>query len=176
MIIRDVMAINQVGKNAVEATFRLEGDDSALQEAWDGMKNGKKYELTIKEIRKHRSLSANAYAWVLMQKMAEELGITKEEVYRQNVQSYGTFSCIIMRDDAVDSFRKMWESNGLGWQIEILDGTFGFTDVLAYPGTSTYDSKQMGRFIDGLVQDCKDLGIETLPPDQLAAMIKEWEK
>lgn len=175
MIIRDVIAIIQVC-NTIEASFRLEGDSTALQEALDGLKNGKKYELIVKEVRKRRSLSANAYAWVLMQKMAEALGITKEEVYRQNVKSYGTFYCIAMLNDAVDSFRKMWESNGLGWQIEILDGTFENTDVLAYPGTSTYNSKQMSRFIDGLVSDCKDLGIETLPEEELESIKKEWGK
>ncbi len=162
----------------VEAQLVLETDFpfAELSKISKGIKQGKKYSLEIKAVHDHRSLNANAYAWVLMQKIAEKLGITKEEVYRQNVQSYGTFTCITLQNNALDSFRKIWTSNGLGWQVEVMGQTFGYVDVMAYPGTSTYDSKQMARFIDGLIADCKDLEIETLPPDLLAGMVKEWGK
>ena len=102
--------------------------------------------------------------------------ITKEEVYRENVRSYGTFTCITIQENALDEFKKTWSSNGIGWQVEVDGGLFGYLDVLAYPGTSTYDSKQMSRFIDGLVNDCKDLGIETLPEEELESIKKEWGK
>ncbi len=35
----------------------------------------KKYTVTIKEFRKKRSLDANAYAWVLMNKLADKLNM-----------------------------------------------------------------------------------------------------
>jgi hypothetical protein len=47
-------------------------------------------------------------------------------------------------------------------------------NVILYYGSSIYDSNQMSRLIDNLVSDCKDLGIETLPPEKLAAMTQEW--
>lgn len=162
----------------VDAQLVLESDFpvSELGNISKGIKQGKKYSLEIKAVYDHRSLNANAYAWVLMQKIAEKLGITKEEVYRQNVQSYGTFTCITMQKQALEDFKKVWASNGLGWLVVVMGGEFGYVDVMAYPGTSTYDSKQMARFIEGLVADCKDLEIETLPPDLLAGMVKEWGK
>ena len=164
--------------HVVQALVELQGDLplTELLHVSAGIKQGKKYTLEIKEVRKHRSLNANSYAWVLMQKIAEKLGITKEEVYRENVRSYGTFTCITIQENALDEFKKAWSSNGIGWQIEVDGGVFGYLDVLAYPGTSTYDSKQMSRFIDGLVNDCKDLGIETLPEEELESIKKEWGK
>ena len=32
-------------------------------------------------------------------------------------------------------------------------------------GSSTYDTKEMSVLINGLVTECKEQGIETLPPD-----------
>ena len=46
--------------------------------------------------------------------------------------------------------------------------------IRAYYGSSRYNTRQMSRLIDSIVQDCKDLGIETLPPEKLAAMKEEW--
>ena len=44
----------------------------------------------------------------------------------------------------------------------------GFTNVILYYGSSVYDTKQMSQLIDHLIQDARALGIETLPPEELA--------
>ena len=46
--------------------------------------------------------------------------------------------------------------------------------IRAYYGSSTYNSKQMSRLIDMAVQDCREQGIEVLPPERLAGMMEEW--
>ena len=43
-------------------------------------------------------------------------------------------------------------------------------------GSSTYDKKEMSELINGLVTECKELGIETLPPEELARMMAEYEE
>ena len=45
---------------------------------------------------------------------------------------------------------------------------------LLLKGSSEYDSQEMSQFIDGIILDCKDLGIETLPPEELARMMAAW--
>ena len=45
-----------------------------------------------------------------------------------------------------------------------------------YRGSSTYDSKEMSLLIEGTVSDAKDLGIETIPPDELERMMLMWGK
>jgi hypothetical protein len=42
-------------------------------------------------------------------------------------------------------------------------------------GSSKYDSLQMSQFIEGIKSDCSDLGIETLPPDEIKRMIDNME-
>ena len=44
----------------------------------DGLKPGKVYDVEIKEHREKRSLDANAYFWVLVDRLAETLIIGKE--------------------------------------------------------------------------------------------------
>ena len=45
-----------------------------------------------------------------------------------------------------------------------------------YIGTSQYDSKEMSIFIDGLVQEARNLGIQTLEDIEIENLIKEMEK
>lgn len=61
-------------------------------ELCDTIKPGKEYTATIKG--KGRSLDANAYAWVLLDKLAAHYGVARENVYRQEIQSIGGVSVL----------------------------------------------------------------------------------
>lgn len=50
------------------------------------------------------------------------------------------------------------------------------TDVVAYYGSSTYDTDEMARLIDEIVNEAKELGIETMPPEELDCLIKSWRR
>lgn len=129
----------------------------------------------IKKWRKKRSLDANAYAWVLIDKIAQATGIPKTEVYRQAIREIGGVSDIVaVPDNAVDKFREGWSKQGIGWQTEILDSKPGYKRIVVYYGSSTYDTKQMSALIDSLVQDAQALGIETLPPHEIARLNSLW--
>ena len=132
----------------------------------------------IKQARKHRSLSANAYAWVLIDKIAEKMGIRKSEVYRNTIREIGGVSDVIcVMDKAVDRLREGWAKNGLGWQTDTLPSKVeGCTNVVLYYGSSVYDSKQMGQLIDSLVQDAESLGIPTISDEEAERMLGSWAK
>ena len=137
----------------------------------------KLYNLEVKEYRKKRSLDANAYAWVLIHKLAEVMHLTPEEVYLQQIPNVGNnYTPMCVREQDVDRFKKSWQSNGLGWPVKDLGMSQvpGCRNLMAYHGSSTYDTEQMSRLIDNLVQDCKALDIETLSPDKLALLKEEW--
>lgn len=125
----------------------------------------------------HRSLTANAYAWVLIDKLAEATGETKTNVYKRAVKDVGGNSEIVcVQNKAVPMLRKTWESRGLGWQTdEDISKIAGCTNVTLYYGSSAFDTKQMGRLIDSLIQDCKALDIEPLPPERIESMLREWD-
>lgn len=130
----------------------------------------------IVKAKKKRSLDANAYAWVLIDKLAAELRIGKTEVYKNAIRDIGG-NCEIYcgKENAIKALCKQWVRNGIGWQAEIMPSKLkGCVNAMLWYGSSAYDSKQMSILIDRLVQDCKSLDIETLPPERLSAMLEEW--
>lgn len=133
-------------------------------------------DVTVKKHREKRSLDANAYAWVLLDKLAEATGMPTSEVYRQAVKDVGgNTETVCVRENTVQKLCDVWNKNGIGWQTEVMDSKIeGCKNVVLYYGSSTFDTKQMFRLINNIVQDCKEVGIETLTPQQLDALKEDW--
>lgn len=129
-------------------------------------------EYELKPYKEKRSLSANALAWVYCDKLAEKLKTTKERIYQDAIDNVGVFEEIkVNSPEAGQRFKRIWKQNGLGWLTKTIDDT----TILAYYGSSTYDTKQMARLIDYLQEECKEQGIETRPQWEVDAMLKEWK-
>lgn len=126
--------------------------------------------------KQRRSLDANAYAWVLISKIAAAIGRDKTDVYRDSIRDIGGNSDVVcVRNEALGDFVRGWEHNGLGWFATTFPSKIkGCTNVELVYGSSVYDTVQMSRLIDSLIQDAKALDIETLPPDKLRLMLDEW--
>lgn len=143
-------------------------------------KSDKMYQADIKQYREKRSLDANAYCWVLIDKIAAATGVPARDVYRDIIRDVGGNSYIVpIRLDAVERYIQVWQSNGLAWMCDNLGDckhTHGYVNIKCYYGSSVYDTNQMSRLIDLVVQECKQLGIETLPPDKLAALKEAWNE
>lgn len=136
------------------------------------------YQLELREYRKKRSLDANAYAWVLIGKLAAETRIPKEEVYREAIRNIGgNCEVIPIRIEAVKKFTEAWSKNGIGWQCEDMGASKfpGYRNLYAYYGSSVYDTRQMSILIDRLIQDCKAVGIETMPEEKLRMLLDQWD-
>lgn len=136
------------------------------------------YVLEVKEYRKKRSLDANAYCWVLINKLADVMRIPPTEVYRQAIQDIsGNSEIIPIKDEAVEQFKQAWSHNGIGWMCKDMGKSKlqGYRNLMVYYGSSVYNTKQMSELIDHLVQDCKALDIETMTPDRLSLLMEEWD-
>lgn len=143
----------------------------------DEMKAGKVYEADLKEHRKKRSLDANAYCWMLLGKIAAKVGLDKDDVYREMIRNVGdNYTIVPIRNDAVDKWIENWQTRGTGWVCDILGESKidGYTNVITYYGSSTYDTKQMSQLINLVVQECKTLGIETATPAELSLLLEGW--
>ena len=72
----------------------------------------------------------------------------------------------------------MWQDKGIAWFCEIADteyiGNIEFKIINAYYGSSSFNSKQMSRLIDGVVQDCQAVGIETKPKAEIDSLLRSW--
>lgn len=145
---------------------------SDFRESFDELKDVE-VDIQIKKHHKKRSLDANGYAWVLIDKIAGVMSISKEKVYRDTIRSIGGVSeTVCVKDEAVKKLRDGWECRGTGWQTETMPSKIkGCTNVILYYGSSTYDTRQMSLLIDQLIQDAQALGIETMPEDELNRLL-----
>lgn len=159
--------------------FRKEDLPQAI--AWlakliETLDESKEYTIEVKEKKKKRSLDANAYFWALTDELAKKLNKPKTDIYREYIKEIGGVSdTLCMLNKAVDKFCERWASMGIGYQTDTMKSKLeGCTNVIAYYGSSTYDTAQMSRLIDMAVQDCKQFGIPTYDPEELDRLVKEW--
>ena len=135
-----------------------------------------KLSITAKKFKQKRSLDANAYCWAIITKIANHPDIksSKEEVYEEMLQKYG----FLYQDEEgyipvtvkagvdmskIEGHWKFYKSNGK------------FDSYLMIKGSSEYDTVEMAHFIDMVVQEAKELGIETLTPDELERIKATWK-
>ena len=136
------------------------------------------YDLEVKEHRKKRSLDANAYAWVLINKIADALRITPVEIYRQAILNVaGNYEIIPVKEEAATHFKQVWEAQGLGWPCVDMGKSkiAGYRNLRAYYGSSTYSTSQMAQLIENLLQDCRALDIEVKSEEEIASLMGAWK-
>jgi len=154
-------------------TFTVNEKATVLPE-YDRLKDCKKLRIKAVQYHEKRSLNANAYLWVLLQKMAEVLHTDKWSLYLQMLKQYGQFTYVIVKPSAVDAVKKQWrECEEIG-EIDV-NGTKA-VQMLCYYGSSTYDAKEFSILLDGVISEAKDLGIETLPSEELERMMEQYGK
>lgn len=142
------------------------------------LKKENKLNIEVKKYRKKRSLNANSYFWQLLQELCELVELDTIEEYKRRVKELGIFRQFKIETENIKTFEKMWTSQGIAWFCEIVDTTYvedtEFKIINAYYGSSSFNSKQMARLIDGVVQDCKVYNIETKPQEEIKSLLKEW--
>lgn len=156
-----------------EVMLQFVCDRSVLPQI-DEIKDIDKLTITAKKHREKRSLDANAYAWVLMQRLAEAVDSDKWTVYLKCLREYSReFTHVIVKECAVEKMKELYRTcEDLG-EVSV-NGQTGH-QLRVYYGSSTFDTKAMSVFIDGIVRECKELGIETLPPAELERMKTQWQ-
>lgn len=167
------LTIGLTGKQRV--TIEVDGD---LRSDYEKLRETD-VSVDLKKYRQKRSLDANAYFHCLVGKISEAVNLGFEEVKTNLVTEYGAFE----RDDeglkvgfklptSVDVSKIYRYVKHFDTRVE--NGKV-FNCYIVFKHTHLMDSKEMSRLIDGTVQEAKQLGIETLPPYRLAAMVEEWK-
>lgn len=136
----------------------------------DDLKDKDKLSIEIKPYRQHRSLNANAYAWKLIGEIADIVRAGKDEIYIRLLKRYGQSELIsVLSHVPIGNYVKYYEEAG----ESKLNGKM-FTHYRVYKGSSEFDSREMSVFIDGVVSEAKELGIQTETPNQIAEMKSRW--
>lgn len=164
------LAFSRTGENVLTITTR-----ESCKALWDKL-GGSEISFEIKRKTVPRSRNANAMCWAMCDQIAKVLKITKEEVYRKCITEVGIYTPLPIREEAVEDFQRIWSSHGVGWICVVVDDSKieGYKLVFAYQGSSTYDVKQMSRLLDCIIQEAKELGIETMTEKERSLLLNAW--
>ena len=151
-------------------TFALaRGEDART--IYDNL-HDKDVNIEVKQYRQKRSLNANNYAWELITKIADKMLLSKEDVYLRTLKEYGQSEMIsVLSHIDISPYLKYYEEAG----TSTLNGK-EFTHYKIYKGSSEFDTKEMSVFIEGIVQEAKNLGIETMTPNEIANLENAWQE
>ena len=164
-------------RSGARISFAIPNDQlTAAKLLADELKEGA-ISLECKKWRNRRSLDANAYCWVLIDKIAQKTRQRPVDVYRHAIKEIpGNSTLVCVQDKAKDVLQQQWQAKGLGWQTEELPSKIeGCTNIMLYYGSSVYNTTQMSLLIDSIVDEAKELGIETLTPYELEGMKAQWQ-
>ena len=154
--------------------------DTRELEVVEELKKENKLDIELKKHRKKRSNNANRYFWNLLTEYCEEKEINTIEEYKERVKRLGIFRISRVETKDVETYKKSWENWGTAWFCEVYDteylGNVEFKILHLYYGSSSFNTKQMSRLINDLVEDCKDVGIETKTPEEINSLLERWDK
>lgn len=133
-------------------------------------------EYEIRPAKKKRSIDANAYAWALINLIAEAVKLPPRDVYKQALENIPNICQIIcMKSAAAQDMERLWLKDHIGRRVQTQPSQIpGCTTMFLYFGSSDFDSRQMSMLIDNLIQDAHTLGIETRPQEEINALLEAW--
>ena len=139
-------------------------------------------EVEFKPYSERRTLSMNAYLWVLCDKIAknsifqEKRGnpMTAELYYKECILQKGVWHFMQIVKEAYEEHKRMWERLGEGNQLVMWEERKGSYIFKQYYGSSCYNKEQMSILIDYIISQAEELGIETLTPKELEKLKAQW--
>ncbi len=160
-------------------TMIVDSDRTILGELVEKAKSAPdKYEVEIIKRRHKRGLTANAYYWVLVEKLSKILGSSKQEVHEEMIRRYGTFKLDADGKPLVFSLAAGKDPKGVTpYSTQFAEGMVNGKRFIHYAvlmGSSEMNNKQFAELLDGLISECKEMNIEVMTPLELAQL--EYEQ
>lgn len=142
----------------------------------------KLYDLEIKEHRKKLSNDANAKLWALINELAGVLHLPPDEIYQGYIPDVGgNYRIVPVKPEEIPNWSRDWCRGHIGRMVDDLgpcrsEDLKGYHNLKLYRGSSEYDTAQFSRLLDLVMQDCRQVGIETLSEREKSLLLEEWEK
>lgn len=143
------------------------------------LRGGKRVFAQLKEYKPKRSLEANAYAWVLIGKLANVLRADKEEIHLDMLKRYGQIALDREGNPIVFSVKSSIDPSSFSrYLVKIGESELNgetFCHYKGLKGSREFDRGEMSIYIEGIISEAKELGIETLPDSQLEGLVNRWQ-
>lgn len=176
-----------LSEDFITGTARIEFNIIERGRALDALPNIKDKKLRIKvvQFREKRSLNSNSYYWQLLSQLADKLRVSKPFLHNQMLRRYGQIQFLdgkpmylsIKDTEAVRKAIDEAEDYHLIPTAEVRAGIEGdsWRTYLMLKGSHELDTKEMAILIDGIVDEAKEQGIQTLTPNELERLKATWQ-
>lgn len=166
-------------------TIEAYEDRNTLQGIYDELKAADKLTIKIGKYAKKRSLDANSYYWLLLGKLSKALNISAPHCHNLMLRRYGTFKLFggqvlyVVIPDTDEASRDADEAEECHIKptSEVREGKDGlmYRTYIMLKGSREYSTVEFSNLVNGLVDECKQVGIETATPDEIAKMMALYD-
>jgi hypothetical protein len=150
-------------------SFEVQADPEDLEKYSD-----KDLDISFTKYRVRRSLDANACLWACLGEIAKALNTDNWSVYLYMLERYGKFTHILVRPDVVEAVQTQWRETKIVGETTV-DGN-PMIQMLCFFGSSTYDSAEFSRLLDGVISEMKEMHLEAPSSEEMMALIAELER
>lgn len=149
----------------LDDTLKVQAQLLAIKPELD---KGKVFVCTIEPFREKRSLTANNYSWALQTEIAKVLNRKVDDIHSEMVLQYGVLENYSVQKEALESALRMFDYYKVLGE-SVANGKV-FVHIRAGVGTAKYNTTEMWHFLQGVIAEAQDLGIETKTPEELAKL------
>lgn len=146
--------------------------DDDFRRSYDKLK-GKPVEVTVKRWSEKRTMTANAYLWVLLTEIGNALRESKEQIYFDMLKAYGQGGAVSVEERFAESFGRSYKYHEKLGESTLNGKTF--VHFRFWVGSSEYNREEFSILLDGVVNEARNLGIETKPKEEIESLLKEYE-
>ena len=134
----------------------------------------KDLDISFVQHRARRSLDANACLWACLGDIAKAINQDNWSVYLLMLERYGKFTHILVKPEVVEAVRLQWRETKIVGETQV-DGK-PMVQMLCFFGSSTYDSAEFSRLLNGVISEMQDMHLEVPTSAEMKAILASLEK
>lgn len=171
------------GKNTTTVVLELETTDTDTLAALEKQKKGE-VKVIIKSWREARTRNANSYFYVLVEKLADALRVSKPYVHNLMLRKYGQLQRIdgkpvwVILPETDEVAKKVDEDETLHVRAtdEVKQGKDGrmYRTYLLLKGSHELNTQEFSILLDGIIADCHEANVSTATPEEIQMMKEMW--
>lgn len=155
-------------------TFQLTNQYDVLSDEFNKLKD-ELLDINFDKHREQRGQQPNSYFHVLINKLARYFNVSDEEMKAKMNLSYGTIAvdendkvigCKVPKGTDINFFYPYAK-----WYKEDKDGCDCY---LFYKRTHTLNTTEFSKLLDGVIWECKQVGIEVATPEEILRLKTMW--
>lgn len=123
-----------------------------------------------------RTDKANKMLWACLSDIAKAMTppADKWDIYLLMLKRYGKYTYICVKPNVVDAVRAQWRECEVIGEVDI-NGQKA-VQMLCYFGSSTYDTKEFSKLLDGVISEMNEMGLKIPPSKEVQSALEQWEK